>query len=315
MKEYIILMKKIIPLFFYFIVFFIIINSNLIVNNILFSFNICFNNLFPSLIPFLLLSNIIINYNLTDEISNIFKFIAVKIFKLNKNCSFVLFMSIISGAPSNSKYLKDLYDNNLIDNNDINKCLTFCHFTNPIFVINTIGLNFFSNKKIGIIILISQILSSFVIGLFCRNMKSSKTNIKKTNIDNKFINVLNNSIINTANSLLLILGIITFCLIITSIIDSVFYINNDYKFIYGLLEITQGLKYLSISNLNITIKIIIASFIISFGGICIHMQVFSILDNKKIRYLPYLFSRLIHASISSIITIVLLHLNCMDKLY
>ena len=95
-------------------------------------------------------------------------------------------------------------------------------------------------------------------------------------------------------------------LIITGLIDNIFNINNNFKFIYGLLEITQGLKYLSISNLNIYIKAVIASFIISFGGLCIHVQVFSILDNKKIRYLPYLCSRIIHAVISSLITLIII---------
>ena len=82
--------------------------------------------------------------------------------------------------------------------------------------------------------------------------------------------------------------------------------KGNKKFLYGLIEITQGLKYLSLSNLSIYVKTIIASFIISFGGISIHAQVFSILDNKKIRYMPYLLSRIIHGIISSIITIILL---------
>lgn len=284
------------------------INSNYVLNNILLSFNICFNNLFPSLIPFMLISNILVNYNFIDELSNTFGFITNKILKLNKNCSFALIMSIISGTPSNGKYLKDLYTNNLIDLIDIKKCLNFCHFTNPIFIITTVGITFFNNKKIGIIILISHYLSSFIIGIIFRNNTfSSKNYIKQESISNKkFITILNESITNTANTLLLILGIITFCLIITSLIDKLFNINNNFKFIYGFLEITQGLKYLSISNLNIFSKSLIASFMLSFGGFCIHLQVFSILDNKKIRYTPYLFARILHGIISCILTFIIM---------
>jgi len=300
-------MKKVILILFFLLIFLIIINSSTIINNILLSFNICFNNLFPSLIPFMLLSNILIKYNFIEELSNMFKFITNKIFKINKNCAFAIVMSMISGTPSNSKYLKDLYDHNFIDINDVRKCLNFCHFTNPIFIISTMGVTFLNNKKIGLIILISHFFSSFIIGLIFRNNKSSVNNneFKKNSINKKFIIVLNESIISTANTLLLILGVITFCLIITGIIDSIFSINNNYKFIYGLLEITQGLKYLSLSNLNIYIKAIISSFIISFGGICIHIQVFSILDNKKIRYLPYLFTRLLHGIVSSFLTFII----------
>ena len=215
-------------------------------------------------------------------------------------------MSMLSGTPSNSKYLKDLYDNNLISISDVRKCLNFCHFTNPIFILGTIGYTFLGNKRLGLIILISHFLSSIIIGLF--NRKDNFIDIKRDEVKVKknFIKVLKDSINNTAVTLLLILGIITTTIIITCIIDNIVYIDDNYKFLYGLIEITQGLKYLSLSNLSIYVKTIIASFIISFGGISIHAQVFSILDNKKIRYMPYLLSRIIHGIISSIITIILL---------
>lgn len=301
-------MKKIILFLFFGLILLIIINSSVITNNILLSFNICFNNLFPSLIPFMLLSNILIKYNIIDELNNMFSFFTKKIFKVNKNTGFAIIMSMLSGTPSNSKYLKDLFGNNLINNYDIEKCLKFCHFNNPIFIISTIGISFFNNKKIGLIILISHYLSSFIIGFIFRNKKYIEINANKTikNSNSKFITILNESIINTANTLLLILGIITFCLMITGIIDKTLNVNENYKFMYGILEITQGLKYLSISNLNNVIKIIIASFLISFGGFCIHIQVFSILDNKKIRYFPYLFSRIIHGLLSSFITFIII---------
>ena len=305
-------MKKISILLIFIIVFIILTNSTNIINSINLSFNICFNNLFPSLIPFILLSNILIKYNIIDELNTMFKFLTKKIFRVCENCAFAIIMSMISGTPSNSKYLKDLYDNNLICLNDVKKCLNFCHFTNPIFIIGTIGVTFLNNKELGLIILISHYLSSFILGIVLK--KDNKNNQfyldkrKQNKNTNNFITILNESIINTANTLLLILGIITFCLIITAIFDKIFNIDNNYKYIYGLLEITQGLKYLSLSNLDIKIKTIIASFIISFGGFCIHLQVFSILDNKKIRYLPYLFSRILQAVMSAIITLLIITL-------
>jgi len=290
-------------------IYIILINSYQIMESIRFSFSLCINNLFPSLIPFMLLSNILINYNFIDDLSDMLKNITTKFFKVNKNCSFALVMSILSGTPSNAKYLKDLYDNNLINNADIEKCLKFCHFTNPIFIISTIGYTFLNNKKLGLIILISHYTSSFIIGLFNKKSKNLKiSNINITSNKNNFISILKSSINSTIDTLLLILGIITTCIIITTIINNIFNISDNYKFLFGIVEITQGLKYLSLSNLNIDIKTIISSFLISFGGICIHMQVFSILNNKKIRYLPYFISRIIHGVLSSIITYFLINI-------
>jgi len=302
-------MKKILTYFLITIIFIILFNFKIITNNILLSFNICFNSLFPSLIPFIFLSNIIIKYNLLEEFIKLFKPIST-IFKINNNSVIVFILSMISGTPSNSKYLKDLYDYNLIKEIDIEKCLYFCHFVNPIFILNGIGINFLNNKTSGYIILISNILASIMLGLIYRN-KSYTNNYKykSNNKNNKFINILNESIINTASTLLIIMGTITFCLLLTGIIDIIFNIDNNYKFLYGFIEITQGLNYLSSSNLNINLKTIIASFLTSFGGFCIHLQVFSILDNKKIRYIPYFISRLLHGLLSIIITLFIIHFH------
>lgn len=305
-------MKKIITLFsFFIIIILILINSYEIMESIRFSFTLCINNLFPSLIPFMLLSNILIKYNFINDLGDLLKTIMNKLFKVNKNCSFAFIMSILSGTPSNAKYLKDLLENNLINLNDCKKCLNFCHFTNPVFIIGTIGLTFLNNKKIGLIILLSHYLSAVIIGLFNKkdkiiSTKSTCYNSKNTN--NNFINILKGSINNTTASLLLILGIITTCIIATTIIDNMFFINNNLKFIYGLIELTQGLKYLSQSNLNLELKTIISSFFVSFGGFCIHAQVFSILDNKKIRYFPYFISRVIHGLLSVILTALIVNL-------
>ena len=303
-------MKKIIHFIAFIIaIILILINSYDIMEEIRFSFSLCINNLFPALIPFMLLSNILIKYDFIQDLSDIFSKLMTKVFKVSKNTSFAIIMSILSGTPSNAKYLKDLYENNLISIDDVRKALNFCHFTNPIFIIGTIGYTYLGNKKLGLIILISHYLSSIIIGFL--NKKSyieNKKYIKTERNHNNFILILKESINNTIDTLLLILGIITTSIIISCIINRIIPIEDNYKFIYGLIEITQGLKYLSLSNLNIELKAILSTMIISFGGFCIHAQVFSIIGNKKIRYAPYLLSRIVHALISVLISIILINL-------
>ena len=304
-------MKKIVTLLiFFFFIFFILFNALEIMESIRLSFSICINNLFPSLIPFMLLSNILINYNFVNDISDIFKNLMTKVFHVNKNCAFAFIMSIISGTPSNSKYLKDLLDNNLISIKDCQNSLNFCHFTNPIFILGTIGYTFLNDKRLGLIILICHYISNIIIGIIIKNKDNNsiedKFNIKPSN--KNFVSILNNSIRSTINTLFLILGIITTCLIITCILDKLLNLNDNLKFLYGFIEVTQGLKYLSLSNLDIRIKTIVSCFLISFGGFCIHMQVFSILDNKKIKYLPYFLSRILHGFLASLLSLIFINL-------
>lgn len=294
------------------LIFVIIINSNEIVECIKFSFNICINNLFPSFIPFMLLSNFLISYNFINELSDIFKPLMKK-FKISKNSSIVFLMSMFSGTPVNALYITNLLKNDLINIEDANNCLKFCHFANPIFILNTIGYNFLGNKEIGLKILIAHYSAAIFIGFFNKKKNKSINTIRtiKTvkNNKNNFIVVLKKSILDISNNLLIILGIITFFIMISTILNNILRLNTNYKFIYGLLEMTQGLKYLAISNISFNLKIIISTFLISFGGISIHIQVFSIIQNKKIRYIPYLVSRIIHGILSSFIIIIMVNYN------
>lgn len=307
------MIKNILYLFvLIFVLFEMLLNSSAIINSVSFSFNLCINNLFPSLFPFMILSNILIEYGFVIICSELFKPIMNKVFKANEKGAFIYFISLISGSPSNAKFIRELLDKGEINYYEAEKILMFTHFVNPLFVIGTIGNNFLNNKKLGVIILISHYIGNIITTILFRNYhvynNKSHLNIKKAleNLKVKrtnFITILTSSIISSINTLLIILGVITTCLVITTIID----LNPIFN---GFLEITQGLKYISITNTSLLFKTIITTFLISFGGFSIHAQVYSILNNKNIKYIPYLIFRLIHGITSSIISYLIFTLIC-----
>lgn len=301
-------MKKIIPLLFLIIILIcMLIEADKVINSVSFSFELCFKNLFPSLLPFLILSSILSNYGFVELVSESLKKIMTNLFHLNSNCAYVLVLSILSGTPSNGKYIKELLDNNKITTSDANQILLFSHFVNPIFIIGTIGTIFLGNKIYGIIILISHYLANFIIGIFLRKKEKPhaiKTDFRKV-LEFKpkgFIETLKKGINDAISTLLVIFGTITCCLVFSTLISSFFNFN---PILNGFLEVTSGLKYISNANIKIIYKIAFSCFFISFGGISIHAQVLSIIDNKKIRYLPYLEARLLQGLISSLIVFFL----------
>ncbi len=283
---------------------------------VLFSFELWKKNIFPSLFPFLIISNILINIGFVEFLGNIFKKIMNKIFRISGSGSFVFFMSMLSGFPSSAKYIKDLLDKNLIDEKESQQLLSFCFFSNPLFIINTIGLMFFKTKSIGLIILISHILGNIILGIIIRKkdfVSEKKISFRKSisqfnNAINKsdIFNILINAISNSVQILIFIFGIITLFLIIISLVNNIFNLSNlNNAILSGILEMTSGLKYTSFLDIDVIYKIIISTALISFGGLSVHTQIMSILKDIKIRYLPFLISRIIHAFISSIIATIL----------
>lgn len=298
----------------------ILFSSSNILNSVKFSISIWSNNIFPSLFPFFVLSELLINYGFIELVSELLKPIMIKIFKTDSKNSFIFVMSILSGFPSNAKYTRELYLKKLIDKHQASKILTFTHFSNPLFILGTLSLTFLNNKEVGLLILIIHYSTNIIIGIIFRNYYPTNEIINKPSIKKAFSNmhlyriknrknfglIVTNAITNTINTLLLILGVVTMFLVLTTIIDSKINLNNyNQSILNGFIEMTQGLKYISILSIPLKFKAILSTMILSFGGLSIHMQIIGILSDTDIDYLPFLTARLLHSSISSILIFLL----------
>lgn len=292
-----------------------------VMDSITFSISIWKDNLLPSLFPFFLISDLLIAYGFIDLISYFFGKYMVLLFNLPKETSFVLFSSLFSGFPSGSKYTKDLLETKLITEKEANHLIMFTHFSNPLFIISTIGILLLNNKKAGILILFCHILSNIIIGIIFKNKDKKNFNKEQfktilSRINNKrktnqsFIYILTNSITKSFTILVQMLGIIMFFLIITTILKKIIKLDSlSYSIFSGIIEMTQGIKNISnIKTLNLRIKSSIIGFLISFSGISVHFQVKSIIEQTAIKYKNFFIARIIHSILCFILIYILFNL-------
>ena len=314
------ILSVLIMLILVFIGFEILTSSEQILNSVKFSLSIWSNNIFPSLFPFFVLSELLINYGFIEFVGELLKPIMIKLFKTDSKTAFIFIMSILSGFPSNAKYTRELYQKKLIDKKQATKILTFTHFSNPLFILGTLSLVFLNNKEAGLLILIIHYFTNILIGIIFRNYcptneANSKISVKtalnkmhyhRISNNNSFGTIMTNALLNTINTLLLILGVVTMFLVLTTIIDNNININNyNQSILNGFVEMTQGLKYISILNIPLKFKATLSTMILSFGGLSVHMQTIGILSDTDIEYIPFLTARLLHSSISSILVFIL----------
>lgn len=290
--------------------------SKSIIQTVNFSFSIWETNIFPSLFPFFVIGDLLINLGFPDFLGELLKPIMYKLFKINGTGSFVLILSMLSGFPSSAKYTKELYVNGSINDEEATKLLTFTHFSNPLFILGTLSILFLNNSEIGIYILVCHYIGNLFVGLLFRNYYISKKDDSKVSLraalnkmytkskENKknFGQIITSSLMNSINTLFLILGTVTLFLILTTVINNIISIS-DYNsaFLNGIFELTQGLKYISMLRIPLYNQALIAIFLLSFGGLSVHMQVISIISDTKIKYFPYFVARVLHASISTLI--------------
>ncbi len=284
----------------------IFLNKLLIFNTISYSLNIWINSLIPSLFPFFIISDILINYNITNYIPPIIKNIFKKLFNVSDNIITIFFLSILSGFPSSARNIKLMLDKKLITPKEATHTLIFTHFSNPIFILGTISILFLHNKTLGIIILLSHYIPNILLGIFTRKLNTPSNNKRRKEERHNFPQILINSIKKSLDTILLIFGILSICLVISSLLINRLNLNSyNSTILKCLLEITMGLKSLSELNIPNIYKTIISSMTLSFGGLSIHIQVLSFINEYNISYKTFFISRIYHSILSGILAYIL----------
>ena len=284
----------------------LLIKKAIIYSSILYALNIWVNNLIPALFPFFIISDILINYNITEYIPKTIRNICKLIFNINDNMLTVLILSMLSGFPSNARNTRTLYDKGLITLEEANHILIFSHFANPVFILTTVAVFFFNNQKVGIILLITHYFSNFILGICFRNkIKLSNNSYALIDKSNNFGNIFIASIKKAIDTILLICGILTIFLMLSSIVINVFSFNSyNAMLIKGIFEITIGIEALSKLSISMLSKTVIASAFLAFGGISVHVQVLSQITGTKIKYIYFFVGRMYQMIISGVLTYI-----------
>lgn len=277
-------LKKIfIFLTFTLLIFTFINNSNIIIDSVNVSINLFIKNLFVSLFPFFLLADFLINYNYIYYLSKIFKF----------KYSYVILMCMLSGLPSNAKYISKLLENNQINKEDAEILMSVTFFPNPMFVVVSIGVLVFNNTFTGIVMLLNIYLSNIIFYLI-KYKKLTKNNIKINNNQLSFSSLLKSSILNNMNTLIVILGTIVFFTTITNILFN--YIEMPLVFesiITSIFEMTSGIKKISDLTISTNLKYMLISSSLSLSGLSILAQASSMLSNYNLDFKSIIKNKLI----------------------
>ncbi|WP_146057658.1 hypothetical protein [Caloramator fervidus] len=278
----------------------------------------------PSLFPFFVLNDIIISLGIPENISNLFSKTFKKIFNTSGYGAYVFIMSIFTGYPTGAKIVSQLIEEKKITSYEGQKILNFASTSGPLFIIGAVGIGMFKNKTIGYIILFSHIIGSIINGIII-NKLCYPSNLYNNNI-NLNIKKRGKNLTNTITNSLYTIGIIGGYIIFFSVVIELIKITNIFNVIetclsffvpinlaqsislllQGVIEITNGCNLIALSKIPLQLKIIITTFLISFSGFSIIMQVYSITSSSNINIKTYIFSKTLHAIISSTICIIVL---------
>lgn len=293
--------------------------------------NIWWGVVFPSLLPFFIISELLISFGIVSFLGVLLEPLMRPLFRVPGVGGFVWAMGMASGLPAGAKLSAALRKNNQLSQIEAERLVSFTNSSNPLFIFGAISVGFFQNASLGIVLAASHYLSNASVGIIMRFYGKNKkikskarafdfiaafgelhqTRMKETRPLGK---ILGDAIYSSVQTLLMIGGFIILfsvlnkVLIVIGFMDilSLFLIKIlelltlpatlAMPFLAGIFELTLGAQLTSnVEKATLFQQVMITSFILAFGGLSVHAQVASILAETDIRFKPYFFARCIQA--------------------
>lgn len=257
------------------------------------------NNLLPALLPFFILTKLLMEIDILEPATRIFAPVMRKLFGTNSSSSYLFVIAILSGYPVGSKIATDAYNSSKITYTELHRLITFTSVSGPLFIIGTVGINMLTNSICGYIILASHIISAIINGICFRNYSPKKEyEIKTESSKSHPKSILTTAVKSSVDAILLIGGLV--CLFYVAM-DAVSSLITIPPILQGIIEITKGCYEISILDISLELKTLLCTGIITFGGFCIHAQAMYFLKECNVSY-KFFFLQKLTQTIFALIT-------------
>lgn len=92
-----------------------------------------FDKMIPSLLPFMILSGIMVRMRLTDKAAMVIYPIVRPLYKVRKNVCYAMLMGFLCGFPMGARVVDDLYQRGMIVKREAEYLLAFCNNIGPVY--------------------------------------------------------------------------------------------------------------------------------------------------------------------------------------
>ncbi len=261
----------------------------------------CLQILVPSLYPFMVLAVFLVKSGLSDAIGRVFEAPSRALLKLPGSAATAVLMSMIGGYPTGGRSVAALYEAGSVTGEQAARMLCFCVNSGPAFVISAVGAGFLKNRQSGYILFASQILASVVLGLIS-GLTAGKQ--PKTKIQPKKAAAMRTTsalIVSAADAARSMLSMCSFVILFAAGLSLLrIWVKSPgwSAALSGLLEVTGGCSDFA----KLQLPLWAVSFIIGWGGLCVHCQVLSSVEKIPVRLPQFLLFRVLHGILAALIT-------------
>ena len=283
-----------------------------------------FQKVLPSLLPFIILINLLCSLGIIFKCSRLLNPITQKLFHLSGNGLIIFLLGLISGYPMGAKLAKNLLEEGQITYEEAQKSLCYSCNCGPLFIIGTVGTLMLQDTNIGYFLLVVHILSAFIMLILSRfyTIPQNSTHVLHNNNSSSlsFSTAFTSAVQNGMDTIVYVGGYIIFFSVISNLLaHSSLYTSLTqffgnlvgvsptliHSFLLSSLEFSSGSARLtSLLPLNTTLLALLSA-VIAFGGFCVCFQSQHVLQGTHLSLKPYIYSKLLQALLAYVLTFIL----------
>jgi hypothetical protein len=118
---------------FLYIIFCMLVYSRISIYYALLGLNLWFEKMIPSLLPFMIISGIIIRLNLTENITEVIYPFVKLLFRVSHNVCYCMLIGFLCGFPMGARTVSDMYKRNKISSKEAEYLLAFVNNIGPVY--------------------------------------------------------------------------------------------------------------------------------------------------------------------------------------
>lgn len=255
----------------------------------------------PTLLPFMILSGIMIRMNLTEGFVSLLHPLIHRLYGTSKNGSYTIVMGFLCGFPMGARIVGELYETGRLSRDEGKRLLYFCNNIGPIYFLSYVVPTLAIDKPLFPLVIMYGVPLLYGFALFhipgrlsaCQTSPSSG---RKTETPRRMplLAAIDSSVLSGLIGIAKLGGYMVF--FNTLNILFVPFRQNSGKLlgIYRcILEITSGIDY---SGRSLFYAILI---LLPFGGFSCIAQTYSMIRQTDLSIRPYLFHKLMQTAITA----------------
>ncbi|PYI50823.1 sporulation integral membrane protein YlbJ [Paenibacillus flagellatus] len=301
--------------------------------------------LFPSLLPFFVLSELMLGFGIVHFFGTLLDPMMRPLFRVPGIGGFVMAMGFASGYPVGARLTAQLWEQRLVNRDEGERLVSFTTSSDPIFLIGAVSVGFFHDVGLALVLGIAHYGSGLIVGFLMRfhggkrqtgtlPAASGRTLLwramqamhrARLQESRTFGELLKDSVQSSLKLIMVVGGLVVFFCVVLEVLTlsrvmSGLYAAVDsalrwFRFppelsqavVNGLFEVTIGAKSAAGAgtHLSLASKVAIAAFVLSWSGLSVHAQIVSLLNRTDLRYMPFAVARMAHGLMAAALVFVL----------